>query len=464
MAQIKIVHEQEFVVGGWTDPRHTRSYLGALLLGVYEPATPRNRRGAGSLVYVGHSGTGFDRHELARVMKLLRAAATDTCPYREKPATNELPHWVRPTLVAAVRFTEWTADGKLRHPVYLGLRDDKNPEDVIREPEAKRHSSTRASRPTSQKRRGEPASSIQTTSSPNSATSAGLRAEKQLELIGQLDELEQSRKDGEITLPGGDRLRVTNLHKLFWPKLKLTKGSLFRYYVQVAPHLLPAIADRPLVLKRFPNGITGEPFYQHRAQEAPDGVRVETLTVAGRRPHVTGGDLKTLLYTTQLAAISQDPWFSRLPALEFADQAAFDLDPSPGVPFERVLDVARWIRDELYALGANGAPKTSGSEGLHVYIALPPRTTYELGLLYCQIIATVVSQKHPQVATTERSVRARGRRVYIDCLQNVLGKTLASAYSARASDYAGVSAPITWQEADEGIRPEDLRSRRWLRV
>jgi bifunctional non-homologous end joining protein LigD len=119
-----------------------------------------------------------------------------------------------------------------------------------------------------------------------------------------------------------------------------------------------------------------------------------------------------------------------------------------------VLDVARWIREELDSLGAVGMPKTSGSEGLHIYIPLPAGTPYDAGLLFCQIVATVVAQKHPKAATVERSVSARGKRVYIDCLQNILGKTLATAYSARASEYAGVSTPVTWQEIDDGVDPK----------
>src|SRR5439155_1299507 len=137
-----------------------------------------------------------------------------------------------------------------------------------------------------------------------------------------------------------------------------------------------------------------------------------------------------------------------------ADYAALDLDPSEGVTFDRVLEVARAIRDELDTLGAAGMPKTSGADGLHVYIPLPPRTPYDAGLIFCQIIATVVAQKHPKVATVERSVRARGARVYVDYLQNIQGKTLATAYSARASGYAGVSMPLTWSEVDQGVRRE----------
>jgi bifunctional non-homologous end joining protein LigD len=159
---------------------------------------------------------------------------------------------------------------------------------------------------------------------------------------------------------------------------------------------------------------------------------------------------------TQLAAISQDPWFSRVESPADADYVALDLDPMPGVSFTRVLEVARWIRDELDSIGASGVPKTSGADGLHIYIPLPPGTPYDAGLLFCQIVATLVANKHPKVATVERTVRARGKRVYVDYLQNIPGKTLATAYSARASAYAGVSTPLTWREIDTGVTREDF--------
>jgi bifunctional non-homologous end joining protein LigD len=423
--KLKIVHEQEFVIGGWTEPRHTRAYFGALLLGVYDGD-------ASCLVYTGHTGTGFNEKELARVMARLKPLATNDSPFCERIKTNEPAHWVRPELVAQVKFTEWTADGKLRHPVYLGLRDDKKANEVQREEKLR----VREARPDG----GHPKSK------PNDT--AGL--------IEQLRAIEESRHDGILTLPDGDTLKVTNLDKVFWPKQKFTKGDLFRYYAAVAPLIIPASADRPLVMKRYPNGITGKWFYQHRIEDVPPGVRVEVVSVAERRPQVIGGTLKTLLYTTQLAAISQDPWFSRVQHPEFADYVALDLDPADKVPFARVLDVARWIRDELTVLGATGVPKTSGASGLHVYIPMPPETPYEAALIFCQIIATVVAQKHPSVATVERTVRLRGQRVYVDFLQNILGKTLATAYSARANDYAGVSTPLSWEEVDDGVDPHDF--------
>jgi bifunctional non-homologous end joining protein LigD len=426
--KLKIQQEQEFVIGGWTEPRQSRAYFGALLLGVFDD---------GSFKYVGHVGTGFDTRELEKLMRLMRPLEIPKSLFSTKVPTNERPHWIEPKLVAQVRFTEWTADGILRQPVYLGLRDDKKAETVTREVK-KANLKVR-------------------TTTPAKKSDAKVRLKPDTtNLIDQLRAIEDSRRDGLLELPGGDTLRVTNLHKIFWPKLKLTKGDLFRYYAQVAPALLPAIGDRPLVMKRFPNGIAAKPFYQHRAEEAPEGVRIETIKAAENRPHIIGGDLKTLLYTTQLAAISQDPWFSRVQSIEDVDFVALDLDPSAGASFERVLDVARWIRDELHVLGTAGFAKTSGSEGLHIYIPMPPETSYEAGLLFAQIVATVVSHKHPKEATVERAVRARGNRVYVDYLQNIPGKTLASAYSARASEYAGVSTPLSWKEIDKGVRREDF--------
>jgi bifunctional non-homologous end joining protein LigD len=439
--KLKIVHEQEFVIGGWTEPRESRAYFGALLLGVYapEPRIPNSK----SLVYVGHTGTGFNEAELRRVMKRLEPIETATCPFQPRPKTNERPHWVEPSLVAQIKFTEWTADAKLRHPVYLGLRDDKKPEDVRREPQTRLHETSN---------RGAAAGAPSRAA--HSDTVVGNRT-----IVEQLRALEDARKDGVLDLPNGGRLSVSNLHKIFWPTQKLTKGDLLRYYAQAAPFILPAVADRPLVMKRFPNGVAGAPFYQHRAPNVPDGVRVETVGAAERRPQIIGGELKALLYMTQIAAISQDPWFSRVGTPQFADHVALDLDPAEGLPFSQVLEVARWIHDELDTLGAAGFAKTSGADGLHIYIPLPPKTSYEAGLIFCQIVATVVAHKHPKAATVERAVRVRGARVYIDYLQNILGKTLATAYSARASAYAGVSTPLTWQEVDEGVRREDFTIR-----
>ena len=283
--------------------------------------------------------------------------------------------------------------------------------------------------------------------------------------VAQLRALEDARKDGTLELPGGLRLPITNLAKPFWPKLKLTKGDLLRYYAEVASFILPAVADRPLVMKRFPNGIDGTAFYQQRSRQEkpPAGVRIETIAddidpisePDARR--FIGGSLITLLYMTQIAAISQDPWFSRVQSPLDADYVAIDLDPGEGTKFPTVLEVARLVHDELALLKVPSVPKTSGSSGLHIYIPLAPGTTYESGMLFCQIVATVIASRHPKIATVERTVRARRKgTVYVDYLQNILGKTLATAYSARASEYAGVSTPLAWKEVFEDIDPRDF--------
>ena len=428
--KLKTLLRQHFVVGGWTEPRGSRVAFGALLLGV-----AKERGAPDDLEYVGHTGPGFDDAELRRVARLLGPLETATCPFRPRPRTNERPHWVEPRYVAEVTFAEWTADRKLRHPQYLGLRDDIPVADVKREP-IRRVSSAA---PAPVKREAAPPAS---------------RALERV--IAQIDALERAGGDGVLDLPGGHRLEASNLAKVFWPRARITKADLMRYYVRVSPALLAAVDDRPLVMKRFPDGVTGKAFYQQRAPATvPSGVRVEVLpsdTVVPSR--LVGGSLLTLLYMTQIAVISQDPWFSRVAAPDFADHAAFDLDPMPGVTFGTVLDVARWIHDELETLGIPSVPKTSGADGLHVYVPLPPRTPYDAGRLFCEIVATVVTRKHPRVATVTRAVNARGRRVYVDCLQNIRGKTLATAYSARATDTATVSAPLTWDEVHAGVARE----------
>jgi bifunctional non-homologous end joining protein LigD len=451
--KLKVLQEQEFVIGGWTEPRQTRQYFGALLLGVYD-----DRRDA--LTYTGHTGTGFNGAELERVWKLLKARETSRSPFSEPVKTNEPAHWVRPELVAQVRFTEWTADAKLRHPVYLGLRDDKRPEEVRRE---RKVSAVGGPAATTGPRKRQPRRDVQ--AAPRSAGARAKDDDAVAGVVAQLRTLEDARRDGTIELPDGSRIAVTNLAKVFWPASKLTKGDLLRYYAEVSPFILPAVEDRPLVMKRFPNGVGGAAFYQQRSRQEkpPAGVRIEVLpdefdpiSEADARRFV-GGSLITLLYMTQIAAISQDPWFSRVQSPLDADYVAIDLDPGDGTPFARVLDVARWVHDELEALRVPGVPKTSGSSGLHIYIPLPPHTSYESGQLFCQIVSTVIASRHPRVATVERTVRARPRgTVYVDYLQNILGKTLATAYSARASAFAGVSTPLTWNEVHEGLNPQDF--------
>ena len=470
--KLKILQRQECVVGGWTEPRGSRAHFGALLLGVWEDD---------GLEYIGHTGTGFSGAELDRLARRLEERASTRCPFRSRPPANERPHWVTPTLVVEVAFTEWTDDRRLRHPKYLGVRDDIRAQDVRSTRAGNGGSARERSAPArlSPQRpaaaggsggpfRGPPALPMKPSRTLRRLTPrgdrpvAGPRVGQELQgVMDRLVEIEARGGDGVVALPDGVRLEVGNLDKTFWPAVGITKGELMRYYVWASPYILPAVADRPMVMRRFPNGVAGRAFFQQRAPDtAPADVRVERLTgdteVPGR---LIGGSLTTLLHMTQMAGVSQDPWLSRVPSLDFADHVALDLDPMPGVPFATVLDVARWVHDELERLGTPSMPKTSGADGLHVYVPLPPGTAFEAGRLFCEIIATIVADKHPDVATVERPVNRRGRAVYLDYLQNIRGKALATAYSARATPSAGASAPLTWHEVHAGVDRDDFTLR-----
>jgi bifunctional non-homologous end joining protein LigD len=446
--KLKLLGEQEFVIGGWTEPRESRQHFGSLLLGYYDDE---------QLMWAGHVGTGFTQADLDRIGALLRARERRTSPFANAVKPMETPHWVRPELVAQVRFTEWTHDNVLRHPVFLGLRDDKPAREVTREASAKQSTAPVLPAPKMawKGRKGR--------------KTAGARAPKATDaVVDQLLDLEDAKRDGDVRLPNGDSLRVTNLAKVFWPELNITKGELLRYYAQVAPLILPVVADRPLVMRRFPNGIASHAFYQQKHPDAPPpGVRRETLPPDvedpdddGPRERLIGGSITTLLYMAQIAAISQDPWFSRVTDPHHADFAAIDLDPGDDVEFAQVLDVARWVKDELDRHGIPAAAKTSGASGLHIYIRLPEGTPYDVGQLLCRMVATNVATAHPKYATVERMVKRRPKKtVYVDFLQNILGKTLACAYSARASDYAGVSTPLTWKEVAGPVDPRDFTIR-----
>ena len=465
--KLKFVEIEEFLVGGWTEPRQSRSHFGALLLGYYLQG--KRRSGTEQLIFAGQVGSGFSQAELGRVAGLLAPLVIDDSPFEDVPKANEHGHWVKPVLVAQTQFTQWTLDGLLRNPVYLGLRDDKPAADVRLpdhrpRPEARPH----AARP--RPARMPPARRP----SPRRTTTRGPRPSHPEpavdELLAQLDELERRKRRGTLVLADGSRFPVGNLEKVFWPEAGITKGEFVRFYLRMAPYILPVVVDRPLVMKRFPNGVDGKSFYQHRAPDPlPEGLRVTDVRESPEKagsvvPYLVGGRLQTLLYMAQLAVISQDPWFSRLSDIEEADMVAVDLDPMPEATFEHVLDVACWVHDELERLGTPSFVKTSGSEGIHIFIPLPPGTPYEAGMIFCQIVATVVATKHPTVATVERMVnKRRPDVVYVDYLQNIYGKTLACAYSARASAFAGVSTPLRWSEVHEGVKaglaPQDFTMR-----
>jgi bifunctional non-homologous end joining protein LigD len=277
-------------------------------------------------------------------------------------------------------------------------------------------------------------------------------------VVAQLEQIEANSGEGTLHIGRGKSLHVSSLGKIYFAESGLTKGDLMRYYAWVSPLLLPLLKDRPLILKRFPNGIKGPSFFQQNAgANVPPGVRIaEVQAEDGKKsPRLIGGDLQTLLYTVQLGTIAVHPWQSRLRSSAFADYSTIDLDPGDDVPFNRVVELARRIGRLLAHLGLNGAVKTSGSSGLHIVVPLPARTTYSRSGALAQAISARIEADHPELATTERRIKARPRgTIYVDAQQNSRGKSVACAYSVRERLTAPISAPVRWDELTAKLRIE----------
>jgi len=417
--KIKNHLSQEVVIGGWTAPRNSRKHFGALLLGVYEN---------GKLHYVGHTGTGFDARTLKELAAAMAPLERKTSPFAGEVEANEPATWVTPKLVANVKFTEWTRDGVMRHPVFLGLRVDKDAKSVHSEKPKEVTAAARKS----------------------SATSAKKKPTKQNEA---------NTRDAKV---GRNTVHLTNQNKIFWPLEGYTKGDVVNYYEQMATVLLPHLKDRPQSLYRTPNGIKGKGFFQKDAGDAaPDWVRTLKVPTDSR-----GGDLinyilcnntATLLYMANLGCIELDPWTSRKQHLDKPDHLVMDLDPSKGNEFDDVVEAALAVKVVLDRIGLKGFCKTSGSTGIHVYIPLNGRSTYDALAPIAKDIMRVVHRMLPKTTTMERSLSKRGKsQIYLDHLQNRQGQTLASVYSIRPKPGATVSTPLEWDEVKLGLDLHDF--------
>jgi bifunctional non-homologous end joining protein LigD len=272
----------------------------------------------------------------------------------------------------------------------------------------------------------------------------------------QLLTIENRGGDGDLELGKGRTLHVSSLDKVFFPEARITKGAVMRYYTRMSRFILPDIDGRPLVLKRYPDGIEGQMFFQQDAgAHVPDVVRVaavETLD-KGQQSRIIGGDLPTLLYTVQLGAIEVHPWFSRIDSLEWPDRALIDLDPGEGVLFPTVVELAQDIVKIARECHLPVAVKTSGSRGIHLVFPLPARTSYDSSAQLAMLIARAATVARPDVATVERSVSARPEKsIYVDAMQNAQGKSMAGAYSIRAKPIAPVSAPLRPRELTPRLR------------
>ncbi|HEY7436587.1 MAG TPA: DNA ligase D [Methylomirabilota bacterium] len=443
--KIKCQHRQEFVIGGYSDPRGSRGHFGALHLGVYDGPAEAPR-----LVYVSKVGTGFDQAGLKAIWEKLHPLARATPPFEAGAIpTGRGHHWVEPRLVAEVRFTDWTEDGGLRHPTFIGLRDDKKPTECRREePEAELAEdperlsapeplpADRAARSTRRDQR-------------NRAGVGGLGG-------GAASAPPQSEQEVPVA-PAPPRLQPTNVKKIFWPgEPALTKGDLIAYYERVAPLMLPYLHDRPLVLTRFPDGITGKSFYQKDAPDfAPAWVRTERIYSRDTErdiAYLVVDDVEMLRYVANSGAIPIHLWASRIPSLERPDWLVLDLDPK-GAPFTDVVRVALALRRILERLELPSYVKTSGATGLHILLPLGARYTYEQCRTFARLLAVMGVEAEPGISTVARPLRARGGKVYIDFGQNGHGQTIVAPYSLRPLPGAPASCPLEWREVTPRLDP-----------
>ena len=451
--KIKCQRRQEFVIGGYTDPQGSRGHFGALHLGLYDgpAAAPR-------LVYVSKVGTGFDQAGLRAIWQKLRPLARATPPFEAGSVpTGRGHHWVEPRLVCEVRFTEWTDDGGLRHPTFMGLRDDKKPHDCRREDPAEPAPEPQSApeRSTAPKRSSAPAPA-----SGDRATRSTRRGRKNRAGVGGLgggaaSAPPQSEQEAPAA-PAPARFQPTNVQKIFWPAEALTKGHLIAYYERVAPLMLPYLADRPLVLTRYPDGIGGKSFYQKDAPEfAPAWVRTERIYSRDTErdiAYLVVDDVEMLRYVANSAALLIHVWASRVPSLEQPDWLVLDLDPK-GAPFAHVVRVALALRRILDRLELPSYVKTSGATGLHILLPLGARYTYEQCRTFARLLALMGVEAEPEISTVARPLRARGGKVYIDFGQNGHGQTIVAPFSLRPLPGAPASCPLEWREVTPRLDP-----------
>ena len=432
--KIKCQLHQEFVIGGYTDPQGSRGQFGALHLGVYEGPPAASR-----LVYVSKVGTGFDEATLNAVMERLKPLARETPPWEAGAIpTGRGHHWAEPVLVCEVRFTDWTEDGGIRHPTFMGLRDDKKPKDCRRDaPEPPADVLPEAvSRPSE-------IGNAEVGGHGGGAASAPPHSE-------------QDATDAAVPRLPANHLQPTNLKKVFWPTEGYTKGDLIAYYERIAPLLLPYLRDRPLVLTRYPDGINGKSFYQKDAPEfAPDWVRTERIYSRDTErdiAYLVVDDLEMLRYVANSAALLIHVWASRVPSLERPDWLVLDLDPK-GAPFRDVVAVALALRRILDDLDLPSYVKTSGATGLHLLLPLGARYTYEQTRNFARLLAVLGVEAEPQISTVTRPLRSRGGKVYIDFGQNGHGQTIVAPYSVRPLPGAPASCPLEWREVNARLDP-----------
>ncbi len=407
---LKIKHHRsdEVVIVGFTRPTGSRKYFGALVLAV---------KGKEGLKYAGHTGSGFNERSLKEVYGKLKPLITGKSPFSEKVKTNMPVTWVRPKYVCEVKFTEWTNDGKMRHPIFLRMREDKSIKDVVMS---------------------------KTKTAPVPKTKSVKADDKESQLV-----------------IGKTKVKISNRNKVYWPKEGITKGMMIDYYQSMADHILPYLKDRPESLKRNPNGIMDKGFYHKDAgEDAPEFVKSIPLYSESTKKdvdYIICNNKATLAYLNNLGCIELNPWNSTIRSLDKPDYMIIDIDPSEKNTFEQVIETALAFKEVLDKAGASAFCKTSGATGIHIYVPMAHKYLYEQVRSFAEITCSLVNELLPAFTTMERNLAKRGNKhIYLDHLQNSRGQTIAAAYSLRPKEGATVSTPLSWKEVRPGLHPSDF--------
>lgn len=394
--KIKTLRRQEVVICGFTQPRGSRKKFGSLIVGVYNDQD--------TLSYAGNVGGGFNFASLKEVYKKLEPLIQKNSPFKNKIKTKTAATWVKPKLICEVSFSEWTKENIMRQPIFQGLRTDKPPKKVKRE----------------------------------IASSPTIVLEKEVK-----------KKIGKVTL--------THLDKIFWPKEKITKRELIEYYQSISAYILPYLKKRPQTLHRFPDGIEGLDFYQKEIDSSvPSWVSKAPVQHEGKLiNYLLVNDLNSLLYAVNLGNIDFHPFISQIDKLDFPDYCVIDLDPH-GITFENVVEVALVYHEILEKVSVDHYLKTSGGNGLHIYIPLKAKYDYAQSRQFAEIISFIVHKRMPKITSMERDPKKRPKKIYLDCLQNRFGQTVVAPYSVRPRPGAKVSMPLSWNELNSKLDPANF--------
>ncbi|TSJ36519.1 DNA ligase D [Mucilaginibacter corticis] len=441
--KVKVQRRQEVVIAGFTKNEGTGKSFSALVLGVYDAK--------GDLQFVGKVGTGFSDKLQKEMMAQFEPLITKDSPFDyevdvDKPTRfrpkrmGAQPTWLKPELVCEVGFAEVTSDGVFRQASFKGMRTDKKAKDVVLETPVDTEETVAESDA------AEPA---------KKETSKTKKADLKLEPVKSTGRktLLNPTEDTQTKKICGHELKFNHVTKLYWPEDKVTKGDMLNYYYKVGEYMMPYLKDRPMSLNRFPGGIHGQSFYQKNVTDkAPDWAKTfDHVTDEGKvTKYLVGTDEASLLWMNSLGCIEINPWFSRAETPDNPDYCVIDLDPDKHT-YDQVVEAARIAKDILDSIDVPSFPKTSGSTGMHIYVPLAGKYTYQQSQLFANIIVKHVHEQIPDYTSLERSIAARKGKMYLDYLQNRPGATIAGPYSLRPKPGATVSMPLSWDEVKPGL-------------